>query len=78
MKKGKFLKSPGCIKKIPLNPPLQKGEAIGMTVLIEMLRIIIAIRGSILFESGLQTYFFLEAKPYAVVHVVDERGFEAV
>jgi len=23
----KFSKSPGCIRKIPLNPPLQKGEA---------------------------------------------------
>ena len=27
----------GCIKKIPLNPPLQKGEAVGMHRLIEML-----------------------------------------
>jgi hypothetical protein len=75
---GKFSISSGYIRKIPLNPPLQKGEAVGMPVRIEMLRIIIAIRGSILFESGLQTYFFPETKPYAVVHVVDERGFEAV
>jgi hypothetical protein len=49
-----------------------------MPVLIEMLRIIIAIRESILSESGLQTYFFPETKPYAVVHVVDERGFEPI
>jgi hypothetical protein len=27
----------GCINKIPLNPPLQKGEAVGMPGLIEML-----------------------------------------
>ena len=27
----------GCINKIPLNPPLQKGEAVGMPRLIEML-----------------------------------------
>jgi hypothetical protein len=33
----KFSKSPGCIRKIPLNPPLQKGEAVGMPGLIEML-----------------------------------------
>ncbi len=33
----KFSKSPGCIRKIPLNPPLQKGEAIGMPGLIEKL-----------------------------------------
>jgi hypothetical protein len=32
----KFSKSPGCIRKIPLNPPLQKGEAIGMPGLIDM------------------------------------------
>jgi hypothetical protein len=32
-----ILKTPGCIKKIPLNPPLQKGEAVGMPGLIEML-----------------------------------------
>ena len=35
---SKFLKSPGCIRKIPLNPPLQKGEAIGMPGLIEILQ----------------------------------------
>jgi hypothetical protein len=28
----------GCINKIPLNPPLQKGEAVGMLGLIEMLQ----------------------------------------
>jgi hypothetical protein len=33
----KFSKSPGCIRKIPLSPPLQKGEAGGMPGLIEML-----------------------------------------
>ena len=33
----KFSKSPGYIRKIPLNPPLQKGEAVGMAGLIEML-----------------------------------------
>ena len=27
----------GCINKIPLNPPLQKGEVVGMLGLIEML-----------------------------------------
>ena len=32
-------KNPGCIRKIPLNPPLQKGEAFGMPGLIEMLRL---------------------------------------
>ena len=26
----KVSKSLGCIRKIPLNPPLQKGEAVGM------------------------------------------------
>ena len=36
-KKGKFSITTGCIKKIPLNPPLQKGEAVGMRGLIEML-----------------------------------------
>jgi len=30
--------SPGCIRKIPLNPPLQKGEAVGMPGIIDMLR----------------------------------------
>ena len=27
---GKFSKNPGCVRKIPLNPPLQKGEAVGL------------------------------------------------
>jgi len=36
-KKSKFSISPGCIRKIPLNPPLQKGEAAGMPRLIDML-----------------------------------------
>ncbi len=31
-----------CINKIPLNPPLQKGEAVGILKLIEMLWIFIA------------------------------------
>jgi hypothetical protein len=34
---GKFSISPACIKKIPLNPPLQKGEEVGMPGLIEKL-----------------------------------------
>jgi len=34
----KFSLNQGYIKKIPLNPPLQKGEAFGMTGFIEMLR----------------------------------------
>jgi hypothetical protein len=34
---GKFSKNPGCVRKIPLNPPLQKGEAVGIPGLIEML-----------------------------------------
>ncbi len=29
----------GCIKKIPLNPPLQKGEAVELPELIEMLQL---------------------------------------
>ena len=33
----KFSITPGCIRKIPLNPPLQRG-AVGMPGLIEMLR----------------------------------------
>jgi maltose-binding protein MalE len=33
----KFLLNQGYIKKIPLNPPLQKGEAFGMPGFIEML-----------------------------------------
>jgi hypothetical protein len=37
-KKSKFSISPGCIRKIPLNPPLQKGEAAGMPGLVDMLR----------------------------------------
>ena len=37
-KKCNFSKSPGYIRKIPLNPPLQKGEAVGMPQLIEKLR----------------------------------------
>jgi len=36
-KAGNISKSQGCIKKIPLNPPLQKGEAIGMPGLFEIL-----------------------------------------
>jgi hypothetical protein len=36
--KSKFSIRPGCIRKIPLNPPLQKGEAVGMRGLIDMLR----------------------------------------
>jgi hypothetical protein len=36
---GKFSKSLGYIRKIPLNPPLQKGEAVGMPELIEKLLI---------------------------------------
>jgi hypothetical protein len=35
---GKFSKNPGCIRKIPLNPPLQKGEALGMPGLVEKLQ----------------------------------------
>jgi hypothetical protein len=35
--KGKFSIIPCCIEEIPLNPPLQKGEAIGILELIEML-----------------------------------------
>ncbi len=35
--KCKFSKSLGYIRKIPLNPPLQKGEAVGMPELIEKL-----------------------------------------
>ncbi len=31
----KFSINSGCIKKIPLNPPLQKGEAVGMPGLFE-------------------------------------------
>jgi len=37
VKEGKFSKSPGYIRKIPINPPLQKGEAVGMPELIEKL-----------------------------------------
>ncbi len=33
----KYLTISGCIRKIPLNPPLQNGEAVGMLGLIEML-----------------------------------------
>ena len=36
--KGKFSISPVGIGKIPLNPPLQKGEAVGMPELFEMLQ----------------------------------------
>jgi hypothetical protein len=32
--KSKFSISPGCNRKIPLNPPFQKGEAAGMPGLI--------------------------------------------
>ena len=34
---GKFSITLGCIRKIPLNPPLQKGEEVGMPGLIEKL-----------------------------------------
>jgi len=37
-KKNSFSISPACIRKIPLNPPLQKGEEVGMPGLIEKLR----------------------------------------
>jgi hypothetical protein len=37
-KKSEFSIRPGCIRKIPLNPPLQKGEAAEMPGLIDMLR----------------------------------------
>ena len=37
-KRGKFSINPGLIRKIPLNPPLQKGEEVGMPRLIEMLQ----------------------------------------
>ena len=37
--KGKFSITQGCIKKIPLNPPLQKGEEVGMPGLINKLLI---------------------------------------
>jgi len=33
---GKFSISPVCIRKIPLNPPLQKGEEVEMHGLIEL------------------------------------------
>jgi hypothetical protein len=33
---GKFSISPVCIRKIPLNPPLQKGEEVEMRGLIEL------------------------------------------
>jgi len=33
----KFSKNRGCIRKIPLNPPLQKGEAVGMPGFFEVL-----------------------------------------
>ncbi|OPX39098.1 MAG: hypothetical protein B1H12_00725 [Desulfobacteraceae bacterium 4484_190.2] len=36
-KRSKFSLNQGCIKKILLNPPLQKGEAFGMSRFIEML-----------------------------------------
>jgi hypothetical protein len=36
--KGKFSISPACIRKIPLNPPLQKGKEVGMPGLIENLQ----------------------------------------
>jgi len=36
-KDGKFSLNRDYIKKIPLNPPLQKGEAFGMPRFIEML-----------------------------------------
>jgi hypothetical protein len=35
--KGNFSKNPNCIRKIPLNPPLQKREAVGIPELIENL-----------------------------------------
>ena len=34
----KFSKSPGYIRKIPLNPPFQKGEAVGMPELVVLLK----------------------------------------
>jgi len=34
----KFSKNPDFIRKIPLNPPLQKGEAVGMPGLIKVLQ----------------------------------------
>jgi hypothetical protein len=35
---GKFSLNQGYIRKIPLNPPLQKGEAFGMPGFIEILQ----------------------------------------
>ncbi len=46
---GKFSITPGCIRKIPLNPPLQKGKGIGVPGLIEMLR---NMRASVLYVEG--------------------------
>ncbi len=37
-KKSKFSISQDCIREIPLNPPLQKGEEVGIPGLIEELR----------------------------------------
>ena len=37
--KGKFSITQGCIRKIPLNPPLHKGEEVGMPRLINKLLI---------------------------------------
>ena len=39
----KFSKSPGYIRKIPLNPPLQKGEAVEIPALIEMLPFLVLV-----------------------------------
>jgi hypothetical protein len=38
MKVSKYSISQGCISEIPLNPPLQKGEEVGIPRLIEKLR----------------------------------------
>jgi len=37
MKVSKYSISQGCIREIPLNPPLQKVEEVGMSRLIEKL-----------------------------------------
>ena len=38
MKVSKYSISQGCIREIPLNPPLQKGEEVGIPRLTERLR----------------------------------------
>ena len=40
---GKFSLNQGYIKKIPLNPPLQKGEACGMVGFIKMLPFLVLV-----------------------------------